>query len=106
MILVGVPGAFLIAGMMTVLQRLTDDASRGRVFGALFAAEGLAVLVGTLAAGVLGDIVGVIPVLVFQGLGFFGGGLVVLARRRLLTDQMTDTAPSGEVLPVGSPDAG
>ena len=33
---------------MTVVQRLTDDASRGRAFGALFAIEG-AVLVGIAA---------------------------------------------------------
>ncbi|WP_112246348.1 MFS transporter [Kribbella monticola] len=101
MILVGVPGAFLIAGMMTVLQRLTDDASRGRVFGALFAAEGLAVLTGTVAAGILGDVVGVIPVLIFQGLGFFVGGLAVLARRRVLIDTM-----AGQEEPaVGQPEA-
>ena len=98
MILVGVPGAFLIAGMMTVLQRLTDDASRGRVFGALFAAEGLAVLVGTIAAGILGDLVGVIPVLVVQGLGFFLGGLAVLAKRHLLTDSFKPEEP--EVVPA------
>jgi Na+/melibiose symporter-like transporter len=109
MILVGVPGAFLIAGMMTVLQRLTDDASRGRVFGALFAAEGLAVLVGTVAAGILGDLVGVIPVLVVQGLGFFLGGLVVLAKRHLLTESFKPEEPLAsevpEVLTQGSSDA-
>jgi len=102
MILVGVPGAFLIAGMMTVLQRLTDDASRGRVFGALFAAEGLAVLVGTVAAGILGDLVGVIPVLVVQGLGFFLGGLAVLAKRHLLTDSFQPEEPQQpEAVPAG-----
>lgn len=85
MIAVGVPGAFMVAGMMTVIQRLTDDASRGRVFGALFAAEGLAVLVGIAGAGLLGDVVGIIPLLVVQGLGFFIGGLVVLSRLALLT---------------------
>jgi Na+/melibiose symporter-like transporter len=83
MVLVGLPGAFLIAGAMTVLQRLTDDASRGRVFGALFAAEGAAVLIGITAAGILGDLVGIIPVLVFQGLGFLVGGAVVLSLLRL-----------------------
>ncbi|NEA31577.1 MFS transporter [Streptomyces sp. SID13031] len=85
MIVVGVPGAFMIAGLMTVIQRLTDDASRGRVFGALFAAEGAALLVGIAAAGVLGDVVGIIPLLVIQGLGFSVGGLVVLSRLRILT---------------------
>ncbi|WP_433016617.1 MFS transporter [Kribbella sp. CA-294648] len=85
MIAVGIPGAFLTAGLMTVIQRLTDDASRGRVFGALFAAEGAALLVGITAAGLLGDVVGIIPVLVAQGLGFFVGGLVVLSRLGVLS---------------------
>ncbi|MEV6282569.1 MFS transporter [Kribbella sp. NPDC051770] len=84
MIAVGLPGAFVVAASMTVVQRLTDDASRGRVFGALFAAEGLAVLVGIVASGVLGEVVGIIPVLIFQGLGFTVGGLVVLARSNVL----------------------
>ncbi|GAA1529799.1 MFS transporter [Kribbella lupini] len=87
MIAVGLPGAFVVAASMTVVQRLTDDASRGRVFGALFAAEGLAVLVGIVASGLLGDVVGIIPVLIFQGLGFTVGGLVVLARSKLLEEK-------------------
>ncbi|GAB3823747.1 MFS transporter [Kribbella italica] len=87
MIAVGLPGAFVVAASMTVVQRLTDDASRGRVFGALFAAEGLAVLVGITASGLLGEVVGIIPVLIFQGLGFTVGGLVVLARSSLLEEK-------------------
>jgi len=85
MILVGLPGAFTVAGMMTVLQRLSEDSSRGRIFGAISAAEGVAVLVGIASAGVLGDLVGIIPVLVFQGLGYVIGGAVVLTRRRMLS---------------------
>ena len=84
MIVVGVPGAFTIAGLMTLLQRLTEDGARGRVFGAIGAVEGVAVLIGILAAGVLGDAIGIIPVLAFQGLGYVVGGLVILARRRVL----------------------
>ncbi len=93
MIAVGLPGAFVVAASMTVVQRLTDDASRGRVFGALFAAEGLAVLVGIVASGLLGEIVGIIPVLIFQGLGFTAGGLVVLARSRLLEEKAPALVP-------------
>jgi Na+/melibiose symporter-like transporter len=85
MIVVGVPGAFMVAGLMTVIQRLTDDASRGRVFGALFATEGLAVLAGIVGAGALGDVLGIIAMLVIQGLGFSVGGVVVLSRLRILT---------------------
>jgi Na+/melibiose symporter-like transporter len=84
MIVVGLPGAFTIAGMMTVFQNLTEDGTRGRIFGAIGATEGLAVLAGITSAGFLGDAVGIIPVLVFQGLGYVVGGLVILTRRGLL----------------------
>ncbi|GAA3587697.1 MFS transporter [Kribbella ginsengisoli] len=94
MIVVGVPGAFMVAGLMTVIQRLTDDASRGRVFGALFATEGLAVLVGIVGAGALGDVVGIIPLLVVQGLGFSIGGVVVLSRLRILTPAPAEPVPA------------
>ena len=63
MVIVGVPGALTIAGAMTLFQRSTDDGLRGRVFGALGAVEGIAILAGTLCAGFLGQAVGIIPVL-------------------------------------------
>ena len=84
MIVVGLPGAFTVAGMMTVFQHLSQDGTRGRIFGAITATESIAVLVGITAAGLLGDTVGIIPVLVFQGLGYVIGGLVILGRRRVL----------------------
>ncbi|WP_432888363.1 MFS transporter [Kribbella sp. CA-245084] len=84
MIVVGLPGALTIAGMMTVFQNLTVDGTRGRIYGAVGAAESVAVLIGITAAGFLGDAVGIIPVLVFQGLGYVVGGLVVIARQRVL----------------------
>ena len=46
MVIVGVPGALTIAGAMTLFQRSTDDGLRGRVFGALGAVEGIAILAG------------------------------------------------------------
>lgn len=87
MILVGIPGAFTVAGSMTVLQRLTDDGSRGRVLGALGAVEGGAVLVGITAAGVLGNLVGIIPMLVLQALGYLLGGAFILTHRRALAPE-------------------
>jgi Na+/melibiose symporter-like transporter len=104
MMLVGLPGAFAIVGAMTVIQRLTEDASRGRVFGALFAAEGVAVLVGISASGILGELVGIIPILIFQGLGFVIGGLVVLTRLPLLATQIV-ASEEPEVIAQGSSDA-
>jgi len=88
MVVVGLPGALTIAGMMTVFQNLTVDGTRGRIYGAVGAAESVAVLVGITTAGFLGDAVGIIPVLVFQGLGYVAGGLVVLSRRRALVPRV------------------
>lgn len=87
MIVVGLPGALAIAGMMTLFQKLTVDGTRGRIYGAVGAAESVAVLLGIAAAGFLGDIVGIIPILVFQGLGYVVGGLVILVRRQALEAQ-------------------
>ena len=42
MIIVGLPGALTLAGLITLFQRSSEDAYRGRVFGALSALEGSA----------------------------------------------------------------
>ncbi|TDD17938.1 hypothetical protein E1218_26955 [Kribbella turkmenica] len=65
--------------------RLTEDTSRGRAFGAISAAEGVAVLVGIASAGVLGELVGIISALILQGLGYVVGGAAVLGCRRMLS---------------------
>jgi Na+/melibiose symporter-like transporter len=83
MVVVGVPGALTLAGAMTLLQRTAADSHRGRVFGALNAVEGAAVVLGTVAAGFLGEAIGIIPVLATQGAGYLLAGLyVVVALRR------------------------
>jgi Na+/melibiose symporter-like transporter len=78
MIVVGLPGALMMAGAMTLLQRDAADSHRGRVFGALGAAEAIAVVTGTVAAGYLGQAVGIIPVIAVQGGGFLAAGVLVL----------------------------
>jgi Na+/melibiose symporter-like transporter len=88
MILVGVPGAVAIAGMMTLFQRNTEDAQRGRVFGLVFMVRSVAVVVGTTCAGFLGQAVGIIPVLAFQGVGYVVAGCLVLAT--LLRDDVPE----------------
>lgn len=83
MTVAGVPGAFMLAGAMTLVQRHTSDASRGRFFGAFSAVEGIAIVSGTTAAGFLGHTLGIIPVLVAQGASYLIGGIaVVIALRR------------------------
>ena len=75
MIIVGVPGALALAGLITLFQRNTEDAYRGRVFGAISTAEGVTVLAGTMAAGYLSRFAGIIPVLAIQGAGYVAAGI-------------------------------
>jgi Na+/melibiose symporter-like transporter len=75
----GLPGALLIAGLITLLHTHTDDGHRGRVFGAGNAVEAAAMLAGALTAGLLGGRLGIVPVLIAQGVGYcLAGGLILL----------------------------
>jgi Na+/melibiose symporter-like transporter len=100
MVVVGLPGALMLAGFMTLFQRSTVDSHRGRVFGSLGAAEGVAVMVGTLGAGFLGQYVGIIPVLAVQGAGYVVAGLAMLitlpaaARSQPATATTTHSEPA------------
>lgn len=93
MLLVGVPGACAIAGLMTTFQTSTTDEYRGRVFGAITAVQGLSVLIGIGIASTLGEAVGIVPIIAIQGGGYVVGGVVVLialrstvARRVVVSD--------------------
>ena len=81
-VLVGTPAAVMNAGLMTVMQRHTVDASRGRAIGSAGAVLGAGMLVGVCLAAVLPRWCGVLPVLaVAQGLGPVAAGALVLVRR-------------------------
>jgi Na+/melibiose symporter-like transporter len=82
MIVVGVPGALTMAGFMTLFQRSTADAYRGRVFGAMGLVQSVAMVGGAVSAGFLGSSVGIVPVLAFQGGGYLVAGcaIVILLR--------------------------
>jgi predicted MFS family arabinose efflux permease len=80
MILVGVPGALVVAGSMTLFQRNTTDDRRGRVFSLLSLAQAVSVVIGSTFAGFLGGPSGIMPVLALQGVGYVVAGLLVLAR--------------------------
>lgn len=88
MIVVGLPGALSLAGLITLFQRSSEDSYRGRVFGALSALEGVSVLAGTLGAGYLSRVAGIVPVLALQGAGYVAAGLVML--RSLKEDGLRD----------------
>lgn len=78
MVVVGLPGALTIAGFMTLFQRSTEDSYRGRVFGAIGVAQGVAAVIGTVAAGFLGQTVGIVPIIALQGGGYVIAGIVML----------------------------
>ncbi len=90
LVIVGVPGAAMGAATTTLQQVQTEDSHRGRVAGAIGAVAGLGALVGAVAAGVLGEFVPVILLLVTQGSVYVLGGTAVwLMVRRLRAPEAT-----------------
>ncbi|MGH3166114.1 MAG: MFS transporter, partial [Trebonia sp.] len=82
MILVGLPGALNMAALITLFQRSTTDAYRGRVFGAMSAVFSVGSLAGPLTAGYLSGTLGIVPVIAEQGVGYVLCGLVMTAALR------------------------
>ena len=78
MVVVGLPGAIVTAGMMTLFQQHSNDRERGRVFALLLLVRALATVLGSLTAGLLGDRIGIIPVMAWQGAGYMLAGSIVL----------------------------
>jgi MFS family permease len=73
-ILVGVPIAAVDVGLMTVLLGGTPEEFRGRVMSTLLVAAAAAQATGTLLAGVLAGLVGLLPLLeAHAALGFAAG---------------------------------
>ena len=92
MLLAGFPVVSSLAARGGLLQTLTVDAFRGRVFGALGAIQGMAILVGlTLGAAAI-DAIGVVPVVSVGAAMWIVGGAFVLAR--LAPDVAETTARS------------
>jgi MFS family permease len=78
MIVVGLPGAVVSAGLMTLFQQHTDDRERGRVFSLILLVRALATVLGSLTAGILGGAIGIVPVMAWQGCGYMLAGSIVL----------------------------
>ena len=77
MVIVGVPGAAMMAGIVTLQQTLTSDSHRGRVIGALGAVGAAGSLIGAIGAGILGESLPVVGLLLVQGSGYVIGGLAI-----------------------------
>ena len=80
MVLAGFPAVASFAAGNGLVQSLTPDVFRGRVFGALEAVSGVATLLGLALGGLAIDSVGVVPVLSVGAMMWIAGGLVALAR--------------------------
>jgi len=80
MLLAGFPVVASFAAGHGLLQTLTADAFRGRVFGALGTVQGMAILIGLALGGAAIDTVGVVPVLSVGAAMWIAGGVVALAR--------------------------
>ena len=80
MLVAGIPIVAAFAAGHGLLQTLTVDAFRGRVFGALGAVQGLAMLVGLGVGGAAIDRLGVVPVVSCGAAMWIVGGIVALMR--------------------------
>jgi predicted MFS family arabinose efflux permease len=94
-VIVGLPGAVMLAGMTTLLQTSSQDSHRGRVFGAIGAVQAAASMGGIVVAGVLGEAVGIMPILAVQGVMYvIAGSYAAVATPRT---SATMTPPSEDV---------
>jgi MFS family permease len=89
LVIVGVPGAAMGAANTTIQQAETQDSHRGRVVSAISAVAGVGALIGAVSAGILGEFLPVILLLIVQGSGYLIGGTAValmVGRRRIAAD--------------------
>ena len=100
MVLVGFPGAVVVAARTTLMQDHSTDAQRGRIFALLFGVSSLSLGIGATCAGFLGESVGIIPILALQGGGYVVAGLMVLA---LLTGSSSTKPLAEETVEVPEP---
>jgi MFS family permease len=87
LVIVGVPGAAMGAAQTTLQQSQTEDSHRGRVVGAIGAVAGMGALIGAVSAGILGEFIPAVLLLIVQGSGYLIGGTAVallVGRRRIL----------------------
>jgi Na+/melibiose symporter-like transporter len=94
---VGIPGAAVVAGYTSTLQLGVDDLHRGRVFGALTTMSAATGLIGIAGAGVLGGVLGIVPVIAVQGVAYVLAGLLVIVALRSPRDgQFGQSVDDGE----------
>jgi MFS family permease len=98
-VVVGAPAVAMITGLISLLQQETADRVRGRVFGIFGAVYDGSSAAGMLAAGLLGDRLGVMPILNVQAVLYLLAGLAALALvRNRSAPRVEDLIPEGDVV--------
>jgi MFS family permease len=87
----GFPFAMWGTAQMTLLQSQTEPQVRGRVFSAYFALFGLAQLIGMLASGLLGDILGIMIINIDAVMYLLAGVIVLTYTTRHLSSQASES---------------
>ncbi|PYE55669.1 NRE family putative nickel resistance protein-like MFS transporter [Deinococcus yavapaiensis KR-236] len=95
----GLPLVVSNVAAATLLQRVTPDAYRGRVYGALGTTNALMGVTAVLVGGTLGELVGVVPMLTAAGAITVVGGLVGY---RWLPSSSEQAAPAEREVPTAS----
>jgi MFS family permease len=86
MAIVGIPATAFVTGYSTTMQTESEDAYRGRLFGALNTTAALLAMVGAGIAGFATGRLGSVPTLTLQSLAYVAAGafgLAMLGRRSL-----------------------
>jgi len=100
MLLAGFPVVASFSARQGLLQLLTTDTFRGRVFGALGAVQGLSILAGLGIGGVAIEAVGVVPVVSIGAAMWIVGGVFALTR---LPHEVGPDPANGEIKsPLGT----
>lgn len=82
-IVVGIPSVGAMTSFNTLMTISVADRFRGRIFGAYSTLFGLITLGGMLIGSMLGDLIGVVPVISVQGVVYMLAGLLALVLPRL-----------------------
>ncbi|MGI8664461.1 MAG: MFS transporter [Jatrophihabitans sp.] len=95
MVVIGLPGALLVAGLMTIFQQATSDSQRGRIFGTANTLEGAGMLIGALGAGWLAGQIGIVAVISIQAAAYLCSAAVMrrpLRRLELPVDSLSSVS--------------
>ena len=94
MAIVGVPASAFGAGYTTAIQTETEDAYRGRVFGALDTTAAMLMIIGATIAGFATARLGPVLILSIDSLAYVAGGLFALRVLRGVVSSRPVTQPA------------